>query len=172
MEIVTNTYVKKGISKKIGMKSPSQINSGLAKFEKAKLVRCVESGVYRMNPEFFGTRAWAEIQKIKIEHCFSNEANDIHIIVEYGDGQVILSADQTFWDQLPVDNTENEEEDTSIPDDASDIAVKEDDPADNEDFPPIDIPDDLEGAISETFPDCVPPYLEAADYDKESEFLK
>ena len=186
MEIVTNTYVKKGIAKKIGMKSPSQINSGLTKFEEAKLVRCVESGVYRMNPEFFGNRAWAEVQKIKIEHCFSRESIDIHIIFEYADGQIVLEEDTAFWDPLPVDVSENEEEDDPAPEDssineeekdpvpenASDMSEKEKDPVDNEEFPPVDIPDDLDDFLNGEFPDCTSPFMGASNFDMPPEFEK
>ena len=70
MEIVVNTYVKKEIAKKAGLKTPSPVGSGLNKFVECNLLTCVENGVYRFHPAYFGSRPWAEVQEMRIQKYF------------------------------------------------------------------------------------------------------
>ena len=84
MEIVVNTYVKKEIAKKAGLKTPSPVGSGLNKFVDCNLLTCVENGVYRFHPAYFGSRLWAEVQEMRIQRCFRIE-EEFQILAVYTD---------------------------------------------------------------------------------------
>ena len=84
MEIVTNTYVKKEIAKKAGMKSPGPVSTGLNKLTETGFLNCVENGVYRLNPVYFGSHPWSEVQEIRIQRCFGAEEK-FQILAVYSD---------------------------------------------------------------------------------------
>lgn len=101
MEIVVNTYVKKEIAKKAGLRSPGPVGSGLNKFVEYDLLTCVENGVYRFHPAYFGSRPWAEVQEMRIQKCFGIKET-IQILAVY--------ADQTETLDCPAEPTEGTEE--------------------------------------------------------------
>mgnify|MGYP004470996411 CR=1 FL=1 len=85
MEIVTNTYVKKEIAKKIGLKSPGAVSSGLAKLTEAGFLDCIENGVYRLSEAYFGIHPWGDIQEIRITQSFGATDENIQISAVYSD---------------------------------------------------------------------------------------
>lgn len=101
MEIVTNTYVKKEIARKIGLKSPGLVGSGINNLTDAGLLMCVESGVYRLSPEVFGKRPWGEVQSISMSRCFCADESEIRLSAVYVDGtEEIFSAEDDEVEQI------------------------------------------------------------------------
>lgn len=97
MEIVTNTYVKKEIAKKAGMKSPGPVSTGLNKLTEAGFLDCVENGVYRLNPVYFGSRPWSEVQEIRIQRCFGVEEK-FQILAVYSDTTEVFTENKEIAD--------------------------------------------------------------------------
>lgn len=120
MEIVTNTYVKKEIAKKLGLKSPGPVGSGLNKLSEAGFLKCVENGVYRFNPAYFGNCPWAEVQEIRIQKCFGAESN-MNILAKCGDDLVEFKEDPAF---LAVESKEDSESVEDVKEN-SDVAAEE-----------------------------------------------
>lgn len=85
MEIVTNTYVKKEIAKKIGLKSPGAVSSGLAKLTESGYLDCIENGVYRLSKAYFGIHPWGDIQEIRITQRFGSADENVQISAVYSD---------------------------------------------------------------------------------------
>lgn len=85
MEIVTNTYVKKEIAKKIGLKSPGAVSSGLVKLTESGFLDCIENGVYRLSKSYFGIHPWGDIQEIRIMQRFGTSDENIQISAVYSD---------------------------------------------------------------------------------------
>lgn len=98
MEIVTNTYVKKEIAKKAGMKSPGLVSTGLNKLTEAGFLDCIENGVYRLNPVYFGFRPWSEVQEIRIQRCFGTEEK-FQILSVYSDTTEVLMENKEITDE-------------------------------------------------------------------------
>ena len=120
MEIVTNTYVKKEIAKKLGLKSPGPVGSGLNKLSETGFLKCVENGVYRFNPAYFGNRPWAEVQEIRIQKCFGAESN-MNILAKYGDDLVEFKEDSAF---LTVESKKEDSEGVEDVKESSEIATE------------------------------------------------
>ena len=104
MEIVTNTYVKKEIAKKAGMKSPGSVGSGLNKLTEAGFLNCIENGVYRLNPSYFGSRPWTEILEIRIQRCFGAEEK-LQILAVYSDHTEELVENEETSDNDPAESS-------------------------------------------------------------------
>ena len=85
MEIVTNTYVKKEIAKKIGLKSPGAVSSGLTKLTEAGFLNCIENGVYRLSTAYFGAHPWGDIQEIRITQRFGSTDENVQLSAVYSD---------------------------------------------------------------------------------------
>lgn len=115
MEIVTNTYVKKEIAKKLGLKSPGPVGSGLNKLSEAGFLKCVENGVYRFNPAYFGDRPWAEVQEIRIQKCFGIE-NNMSILAKYGDKFIEFKENLVF-----LTDESNEKESENVDENVDDV---------------------------------------------------
>ena len=97
MEIVTNTYVKKEIAKKAGMKSPGPVSTGLNKLTEAEFLECIENGVYRLNPVYVGSRPWSEVQEIRIQKCFGPEEK-FQILAVYSDTTEVFMKNKEIAD--------------------------------------------------------------------------
>ena len=130
MEIVTNTYVKKEIAKKLGLKSPGPVGSGLNKLSESGFLKCVENGVYRFNPAYFGDRPWAEVQEIRIQKCFGAE-NSMSILAKYGDEFIEFKENPVF-----LTDESNEKESENIED------VKENSETATEAAPAMNLPEE------------------------------
>ena len=104
MEIVTNTYVKKEIAKKAGMKSPGPVGNGLNKLTEVGFLNCIENGVYRLNPSYFGSRPWTEILEIRIQRCFGTEEK-IQILAVYSDHTEELVENEETADNDPAESS-------------------------------------------------------------------
>ena len=104
MEIVTNTYVKKEIAKKAGMKSPGPVSTGLNKLTEAGFLDCIENGVYRLNPVYFGSRPWSEVQEIRIQKYFGAEEK-FQILAVYSDTTEVLTEKEEIVDNDPTENS-------------------------------------------------------------------
>lgn len=111
MEFISNAYVKKRIAKKIGLKSPGPVNSGLAKLEEVNLVCCIENGVYHLNPQYFGSRPWAEVTSACISYMF-DEKTEIQMQLKYHDEVEILREDPNFGLIKDTENEDDEFEDS------------------------------------------------------------
>lgn len=111
MEFISNAYVKKRIAKKIGLKSPGPVNSGLAKLEEVNLVCCIENGVYHLNPQYFGSRPWAEVTSACISYMF-DEKTEIQMQLKYHDEVEVLREDPNFGLIKDTENEDDEFEDS------------------------------------------------------------
>ena len=111
MEFISNAYVKKRIAKKIGLKSPGPVNSGLAKLEEVNLVCCIEYGVYHLNPQYFGSRPWAEVTSACISYMF-DEKTEIQMQLKYHDEVEVLREDPNFGLIKDTENEDDEFEDS------------------------------------------------------------
>lgn len=129
MEIVTNTYVKKEIAKKAGMKSPGPVSTGLNKLTEAEFLECIENGVYRLNPVYFGSRPWSEVQEIRIQRCFGVERK-FQILAVYSDTTEVLTEKEEI---AANDAAESKKETLSLSETADTAQFIE--PAENPELP-------------------------------------
>lgn len=90
MEIVVNTYVKKKIAEKAGLKSASAVNSCINACVQAGVLENVENGVYRFSPILFGDRNWNEVSEAHIVHLFKEEMK-VSLELYYPSGQVHIA---------------------------------------------------------------------------------
>jgi hypothetical protein len=67
MQIVLNASVKKRIAAELGIQNIRSINNALSDLVKGKILYRVDTGLYNLNPYFFGKGDWQDISRLRLE---------------------------------------------------------------------------------------------------------
>ena len=65
MRVVITAGVKRMMCQELGIKSPQTIANALSQMTKAGILIRIETGVYMLNPFFFGRGEWRDIAKLR-----------------------------------------------------------------------------------------------------------
>ena len=67
MQIVLNASVKKRIAAELGIQNIRSINNALSDLVKGKILYRIDTGLYNLNPYFFGKGDWQDIARLRLE---------------------------------------------------------------------------------------------------------
>lgn len=64
--VVLNSPIKKMICKELGWQTVQSLNNALNKLIKGNIISRVDTGIYQLNPYFFGRGEWQDISRIRM----------------------------------------------------------------------------------------------------------
>lgn len=67
MEICLNASVKKRMAIELGIKNVRSINNALCDLVRGKILFRLDTGLYTLNPYFFGKGDWQDIARLRLE---------------------------------------------------------------------------------------------------------
>lgn len=67
MQVGLSSGIKKIIAKNLGLKSVHSIDNSLYELVKGKVIFRVDTGVYNLNPVFFGKGDWQDVARLRLE---------------------------------------------------------------------------------------------------------
>ena len=96
MVVMLNTYMKKDIAMKAGLKSAGPINGCMNAMCEAGLVKSLGGGAYAFSPEYFGSKDWRSADSVRIVNLFDKDGVSCSTEIDYGDGPEELKMSDSF----------------------------------------------------------------------------
>lgn len=66
-KLLINNHVKKEIQESLGYKTTQSVANAISKFVKTGILKRMDTGTYKLNPNLFAMGAWKDIQKLRAE---------------------------------------------------------------------------------------------------------
>ena len=83
MQIVLNIGVKRQIMSALNLTNVRSINNALSELVKGQILFRVDTGIYKLNPYFFGKGDWQDISRLRLEINYSAiEGRTFQAVVE------------------------------------------------------------------------------------------
>jgi len=99
MQITLNASVKKRIASELEIKNIRSINNVLSDLVKGKILYRVDTGLYNLNPYFFGKGDWQDIARLRLEINYDEiKGRTFKTVCDYKedtDGQLTMDLDPT-----------------------------------------------------------------------------
>lgn len=67
MQIILNASVKKRVAAELNIQNIRSINNALSDLVKGKILYRIDTGLYNLNPYFFGKGDWQDIARLRLE---------------------------------------------------------------------------------------------------------